>query len=229
MWELRDDIKKNGQIEDITLFQGRVLDGRRRQVCCHALGIEPHYTQFKGTDAEALAFVVSKNLKRRHLGEAERAMIAAKIANLAVGTNQHTRKKEGAPAGAPSIDQAAALMNVSPRAVDRAKAVTERGTPILQDAVKDGTVSLTDAAKVADELPAIQNQAVEQVRVGNATSASEAAKSNGRTPRKQRPARDEKKKVEAAFGVIVRYLDKRGLYGKHKSALEAIRKEISRT
>ena len=81
LWELRDDIKENGQIEDIVLYRGMVLDGRRRQCCLIMLGMLPRYKQFEGSDDEALKFVISKNLKRRHLGEAERAMIAAAIAN----------------------------------------------------------------------------------------------------------------------------------------------------
>jgi hypothetical protein len=70
-------------------------------------------------------------------------------------------------------------MNVSERAVDRAKVVTEHGTSELQEAVKDGTVTLTDAAKIAHEPAIVQNRAVSDVKSGRAETASAAAKPKG--------------------------------------------------
>src|SRR5262245_28470126 len=80
LWELRDDIRSYGLLEEIVLYEGKVLDGRQRQQACLGANVPPRYTEFEGTREEALRFVVSKNLHRRHLGESERAMVAAKIA-----------------------------------------------------------------------------------------------------------------------------------------------------
>jgi len=173
MWELRDDIKANGQQVAILLWtdeRGKtwVADGRRRQACCLALDLEPNYRHFKGTEPELLWHVVSLNLKRRHLGEAERAMVAAKIENLARGV-----KKSNTPDGVSRAD-AASMLNVSGRAVCRAAAVQRDGCEGLQQAVVDGAVSLADAAGAAKKPKRKQRRALAKVKAGNAATMAEA-------------------------------------------------------
>ena len=58
------------------------------------------------------------------LASSQRAMVAAGIANLQKGDNQH--KKEGPSIGGPSTDDAAKQMSVSPKSVERAKAVKDK-------------------------------------------------------------------------------------------------------
>jgi ParB-like chromosome segregation protein Spo0J len=71
------DIKANGLRELITVYQNKILDGRNRYRACRALGIEPRLTPFTGDDEAARAFVISKNLHRRHLtAEKRRELIA---------------------------------------------------------------------------------------------------------------------------------------------------------
>jgi hypothetical protein len=188
LWEMSADIKARGQEEPIVLFEGKVLDGRRRQIACYKAGVTPKVVKYKGDDP--LGFVVSKNLHRRHLGEGERAMVASKIANLkngrpkktpspeGVSENGHPKKTpspEGVSGKGTSTAEAAKLMNVSESAVERAKAVN-KGTVELQEAVKAGDITLTDAAKVASEPAEIQVKAVEAVKEGKAKTAAEAAK-----------------------------------------------------
>jgi hypothetical protein len=60
--------------------------------------------------------MAAPNLKRRHLDESQRSMVAAKIATLPKGSNQH------APIGAPSQERAADMMNVGRRSVRGAAA-----------------------------------------------------------------------------------------------------------
>ena len=87
--------------------------------------------------------MVSLNLKRRHLTESQRAMVAARLAKLPKGANQH------APIEAPSQSQAAALLNVGRAAVQRATVVRDHGTPSLITQVETGQVSVSAAAEVA--------------------------------------------------------------------------------
>jgi hypothetical protein len=70
-------------------------------------------------------------------------MVAAKLANLERGDNQH------AQICATSQDDAADLLNVSRRSVQTAKQVQERGAPELVAAVEQGKVSVSAAAEVA--------------------------------------------------------------------------------
>jgi len=55
---------------------------------------------------------------RWQVDESERAMVASRLAKLRLGDNQHTK---GGPIGPPSQDEAAKMLNVSPRAVQRAR------------------------------------------------------------------------------------------------------------
>jgi hypothetical protein len=81
--ELVADIRVNGLLEPITIYEGLVLDGHNRLRACKAAGIEPRFVTFDGDDP--LAFVISMNLRRRHLDESQRAMVAARLANLRQG------------------------------------------------------------------------------------------------------------------------------------------------
>ena len=113
---LAKDIKAKGLREPITLYEGKVLDGRNRYRACDLadLELEPDdFTQYEGDDA--LGFVVSKNLHRRHLNESQRAQIAAEIANMPQGfrSDQPSANLQKVI----SVPKAAELMNVSPRSV----------------------------------------------------------------------------------------------------------------
>ncbi len=57
-------------------------------------------------------------------------MVAARIATLPQGANQH------APIGAPSQESAAEDLNVGRRSVQRARAILEHGAPELVAAVE---------------------------------------------------------------------------------------------
>lgn len=143
--ELVADIKAHGLREPITVLDGQILDGRNRWRACEAAGREPFFETFRGEDP--LAWVVSLNLHRRHLDESQRAMVAAKLANLGEG-----RPAETASIEAVSQPRAAELLNVSRAAVQRAVKVKNEGAPELVQAVESGKVSVSAAADVA-ELP----------------------------------------------------------------------------
>ena len=138
---LRDDISEHGLRDPIVLFEGKILDGRNRLRACEELGLEPRFEEWRNGEDPHL-YVVSKNLHRRHLTEGQRAMVAAKIASLAVG-----RPKENAPIGAiPTQQEAADMLNVSRRSVQRAKKVLDHATPQDQQAVEQGEVRLSSVA-----------------------------------------------------------------------------------
>ena len=90
-------------------------------------------------------FVISLNLHRRHLTESQRAMVAAKLANLSLGSNQYS------PIGEPSMTQAAAadLLSVGKRSVERAREVLREAPPEVARAVEQGAMSVSLAAQVA--------------------------------------------------------------------------------
>ena len=62
---LVSDIRENGLLTPITLFEGKILDERNRYryLACQMFNMEPEYVEFDGKDP--LPFVVSRNLCRR--------------------------------------------------------------------------------------------------------------------------------------------------------------------
>lgn len=139
--ELVADIREHGLREPIVVHEDRILDGRNRYRACSAAGVEPTFTVYTGDDA--VAYVISLNLRRRHLSESQRAMVAAKLATLKLGDNQHS---EGLPIG-----RSSELLNVGERTVARAREVQEHGTPELVHAVEQGVVSVSAAADIATQ------------------------------------------------------------------------------
>ena len=63
---LKADIQVNGLLEKITLFEGRILDGKERYRGCLAVGVEPEFEEFQGDYDQAVAFSMSANLYRQH-------------------------------------------------------------------------------------------------------------------------------------------------------------------
>lgn len=137
--ELVADIRERGLHEPIVVLEDMILDGRNRYRACMAAGVEPIFSVYTGDDP--VGYVISANLRRRHLDESQRAMVAARLATLKLGDNQHS---EGLPIG-----RGSELLNVGERTVARAREVQEHGTPELVHAVERGAVSVSAAADVA--------------------------------------------------------------------------------
>ena len=171
---LADDIAAHGQREPIYTWQGSILDGRNRFNACRMANREPWFKDWDGV-GDPVHFVLSLNLRRRHLNESQRAMIADKIANLRDG-----QKRSGAQTCAPgertaSQEEAAELLNVSRRTVQAARTVREQGHEALVAAVEAGEVSINDASKVIRKSKPTQQAAVEAVMSGKAKTAARAA------------------------------------------------------
>jgi ParB-like nuclease domain len=175
---LQADIKVNGQFEPIHLYKGKILDGAHRYRACVALKKKPKTVVFKGNDEKALAFVISRNLMRRHLSTSQRGMIATEVANMKHGGDRYTGKKQGAnsPLGSKqsangknqgpnsalgsieaeakkSIKDAAKQLNVSVSTVKTANAVSKKGSKAVIEAVKKGDISLHKAEEIVKDTP----------------------------------------------------------------------------
>lgn len=147
--------------EAVTMFEGKVLDGRHKLFWAIEAGCTPVFRRFTGTYEEAKAYVLKK-VHRQHLNASQRATIAARLANLKRGDNQHVQSC----ASPTSQTEAANLLNVSRRSVQQAVKVEENGVPEVKEAVSDGTLPVSVAAKVA-ELPAKkQRAAVKRAKKG---------------------------------------------------------------
>ncbi len=182
---LATDIRENGLQEPGTLWRGQLLDGRNRQDACHRAGVD-----FRVRDIEAevgkqdgrgafdpVTFVISKNVSRRHLTESQRAIVAARLANLKRGSNQHEEKVDGQICTSTSVDSAATLLSVSPRSVKSARKLLAEGTDVVVRAVESGGLSLNAAQQVVRTVPDKEQQAA------LLTQGSEAVKRAIRKPK----------------------------------------------
>lgn len=145
MLALVNDIKFNGLLHPIILFEGKILDGRHRYEACRNIGIKPKFEQYKGADP--VGYSLRANLHRRHLSTAQRAMLAAKVADLKQGERGRGNKSANA---VPTHAEAAEILAISPRSVDTASKILDT-SPKLAKAVANGEMSLRAAEKKIDE------------------------------------------------------------------------------
>lgn len=163
---LADDIKRRGLLEPIVVTDdGRILDGRNRWQACNLAGVTARTVTYSGDDP--LGESLSRNLKRRHLTESQRAMLALKVLPLrqsearqrqsAAGASAAPGKPNSAPRGAHlpdqkpkrrASDEAAKDTGVSGRTVERAKRVSEKA-PDLIPKVEAGEIDLKRAERIA--------------------------------------------------------------------------------
>jgi ParB-like chromosome segregation protein Spo0J len=190
--DLGGDMLAHGQREPIWIYQGKILDGRNRYKACLLKGIEPRLTEYIGPDA--VAFAVSMNLKRRHLDDSQRSMVAAKLATLKRGDNQH------APNGGTTQARAAGLLNVSKRGIQRARSLIEDGDRNLVTAVEHGEVTISAAAGfVKSTSPQDRAKLIdEQGSVAAAVKAALKAKADRAVSKTQRPLPDPKRAADRA-------------------------------
>lgn len=162
--EMADDIKANGQQQPVILFEGRLLDGRNRLKACELAGVEPVVQSWTGDDP--VRWVLSLNFHRRHLTDSQKSIVGARAEQLLAerAAEQATPEpiEEEAEAPAPveapepsremkrqAREAAAALVNVSTNAIARGRRLMEHAVPELVGAVARGSVTLTQASRVA--------------------------------------------------------------------------------
>lgn len=158
------DIEAHGQREAGILFEGMVLDGWHRYLACAQLGVQFKAKDFDGADP--VAFVISKNLHRRHLTESQRAGAVVKCHEWrANGMNAKAISATPAPVQGSTNAEMAREADVSERTIVHAKRAEEVG---LGDEVRAGKVSAKAAAKVAKLPKKKREKAVEAIKAGEA-------------------------------------------------------------
>lgn len=163
---LAADIKAHGLRIPIEIFEDRIIDGRRRSLACKIAGVKPDYVEIETDDPAA--YVASLNLHRRHLDASQVAMVGARMRDY-YDRRAKERMREGGRKGGESKgganlpqasergprarDEAAKAVGVSPRSIDFATTVLDKGSKQLQKAVDEGRVSVSKAAAIAKSVP----------------------------------------------------------------------------
>jgi len=184
---LCEDIAANGLLEDIVLYEGKILDGWSRYRACQHARVEPRFREFAGDNP--VAYVLSRHVQRRHLNPVQILRIL-EAARQALEAEAMTRKRSAlrrgcdmaeSPVGRNSgqrgrvSERIAQMAGVSRDTVDDYHAVQTRGSAELKEALDREEVSISDAADVARQQPLDkQTQAVQRVRAGRASTLRQA-------------------------------------------------------
>jgi hypothetical protein len=115
--ELCEDIEANGLRDPITIFEGKILDGRERYDACMRLNIECPTVEL-ARNLDPVAFVISRNIHRRHLNESQRALLLVThfrfLEQGDVATQVNDSSHDPSRASRPiSVQEAAKLADVS--------------------------------------------------------------------------------------------------------------------
>ena len=147
---LVEDIRRNGLHEPIYTYEGKILDGRNRELACQKLGITPEYIAYTGDDP--LSYAISMNVARRHLTPSQRACLAVDLlpvyeveANKRMLAGVAPYPGELIPQGR-SKDFAAEKMQVNSHYVTDAKIVREEA-PELFEEMRAGIIHMKDAMR----------------------------------------------------------------------------------
>lgn len=161
---LKEDIRKNGLIEPVWLYEDKILDGRNRYKACVELEIEPEFYSFDDKESSPLDFVMSLNLSRRHLTSSQKATVAlealpffeeeAKKRQILGAIATNTGKEKIPEASRQARDDAAQLIGVNSHYVSDAKAIKE-SSPELFEKIRQGEKTISEVKK---ELKTIEKQ-----------------------------------------------------------------------
>jgi len=198
--QLTADIERNDQEERIKVVGDQIIDGRNRYRALQRLGFHEEAWRFVDVSQEfryplddpktPVDYVLSQNLHRRHLNEAQRAAVAVEVKKLERKAAKERQKtstggsdpqlKENLPeaGNGQARDIAAEKLGVSGRSVDHAENVLDSpsAVPELKDAVRKGKVAVSSAAVVAGLPQADQRKAVAEGKKGVAQAAKRARK-----------------------------------------------------
>lgn len=179
---LKEDIKTHGQLQPVIMLNNKILDGRNRYTACMELGITPKLEEYTGD--KPFEYVISTNLKRRHLNESQKAVLSlsvekeiAKInkqkqieAAIRGNINRNIESSVVAQIPQPSIinkkdeekkssTQASKIMQVSPRYIRDAKKIAKEN-PEQIELILNGKKTITEVKKEI-RVEAIKQQRIE--------------------------------------------------------------------
>lgn len=158
--ELAEDIKKNGQLVPVWLYEGKILDGRNRWAACKIAGVTPKTQEYTGD--EPTAFAVALNDRRRHMNKGSLAAVAAELEPYFAADAKRRQRDSG---GDKKSAIARSVQEKIPEPID----ATAKPTPqAREEAAKSVGVNdryVSDAKKVKTEAPEV----FERLKAGKIT------------------------------------------------------------
>jgi hypothetical protein len=168
--ELARDIKERGQLEPIILHKGLILDGRNRYRACQMAGVKPQTEEFnpKATKRSPSEFVLSRNLRRRHLSVGQKAAIALEWSEqIQLGPNPEKNRRRGRPKAA--LTEAAKNIGMNEQRVFEVRQIRD-ANPALYREVRAGSRNLNSGlAEISTAQGRLIVQPVRQARRSQAS------------------------------------------------------------
>jgi ParB-like chromosome segregation protein Spo0J len=195
--KLVSDIAANGLLDPIIIWNGEVVDGWHRYQACLKAGVEPRFVEFDGDDRKALAMVVSRNARRRHLSDGAIADVTKLVLGwheAAAGRGGDRRTKGSTDTLITSADIAEAS-GLSLSTVKRHTSI-EQKAPGLLPMVRSGEIGLATAARIAESVPVELLEAPTKTQV-NALAHAMSERPQARCTALLRAAREFRSQWEA--------------------------------
>ena len=161
--ELADDAEAHGVKVPLQVTGTQVIDGRHRLIIASVLDLPVRVEEFTGTEDQARFHIISLNVVRRHLTDAQRTLIARDLFLPDAEAEAKTRLEEGrrrggaehalAPTGAqanraPKASQIAAERShslASSRSIERLASVDD--APHTQERIRRGEIKTVARAE----------------------------------------------------------------------------------
>lgn len=181
---LVEDIIAHGQHEPIWIYDGQIIDGRNRWRACKAVGITPITRDWDG-NGSLVSFVVSLNLKRRHLTSSQKAIIALDVEKELAdeAAQKETARKQqqnettlqifAKSESVHAAEHAAAIVGTNHTYVSAAKKIAQNA-PDLIDAIRNGTITIPEARALSAQSIDVRTAALDRRINGHAKSAHQA-------------------------------------------------------
>lgn len=137
---LADDIHAHGLRDAIETLNGELLDGRNRLRACELAGVTPRFTEVVLNGESPTEYVVSRNLRRRHLTTAQRAALAVGLLpHLEAEARERQKGGQGGVLLTPEMEEAkgeaaakaAEMVRVGRSTVAAAKAIQGRAPEVI--------------------------------------------------------------------------------------------------
>lgn len=183
---LQADIKENGLLHPITVYEGKIIDGWNRYRACLAAKVKYRLVDLP-PGQDPVAFVISENVKRRHLNPSQLALVgqtlleyeeaeaAKRKAEAAAQSNKKRAEKSGegkvTPTG-PSISKTkevlaerrkateavAEKLGISAKTISDAKLVKEKAPEMVEKIMRGEKVEGRRAPSVSGVANSIRNE-----------------------------------------------------------------------
>ena len=151
--KLVQDIRENGLLEPIWLHEGQIIDGRNRYRACLEAGVELDTREWNG-EGSLIQFIVSLNLRRRHLTSSQRAAAAAEALDQ-LKAEAKERQQEGgktkvrqrideAPDAGKATEQAAKMFGTNRTYVAEAAKIKDENQSTFK-AIMKGDLTLSES------------------------------------------------------------------------------------